>query len=113
MNWYVGVLKNYFGFSGRAHRQEYWMFVLFNFLIMVGLGIIENILGLPGVVSGLYSLAVFIPSLAVGFRRIHDIGKSAWWLLIGLVPVIGIIVLIIFFVLPSQPQSNQYGPVPA
>ena len=113
MNWYLAVLKNYVGFSGRAHRQEFWMFALINFLIMIGLGVIEGFLGLPGVVSGLYSLAVLIPSIAVNFRRLHDIGKSGWWILVGFVPVLGVIVLIIFAVLPSQPQDNQYGPVPA
>ena len=113
MNWYLSVLKNYVTFSGRAHRTEYWMFALFNFLIMIGLSIIESLIGMTGMISGLYSLAVLLPSIALNFRRLHDIGKSGWWMLIGLVPFIGAIVLLIFAVLPSQPQSNQYGPVPA
>ncbi|MBI9077484.1 MAG: DUF805 domain-containing protein [Desulfatibacillum sp.] len=113
MHWYLDVLKKYTAFSGRAGRTEYWMFMLFNFLVACGLAIIESLIGLTGMISTLYSLAVLLPSLALCFRRLHDIGKSGWWVLIGLIPAIGAIVLLIFAVLPSQPASNQYGPVPA
>jgi uncharacterized membrane protein YhaH (DUF805 family) len=112
MNWYLDVLKKYAVFSGRARRKEYWMFFLFNIIIAIALTIVEAVVGLPGVLSGLYSLAVLLPSIAVGVRRLHDVGRSGLWLLIGLVPVIGIIVLIVFAVTDSQPGTNQYGPSP-
>jgi len=112
MNWYLAVLKKYAVFTGRARRTEYWMFVLFNVIIACVLGFIESLLGMPGIISGLYSLAVLIPSLAVGARRLHDTNRTGWWLLIGLVPFIGVIVLIIFFVLPGTPGENSFGPDP-
>ena len=111
MNWYLGVLKNYATFSGRARRKEFWMFVLFNFIIAVVLGVVDSMIGVP-VLGLIYTLGVLIPSLAVGARRLHDIGKTGWWQLIGLVPLIGILVLIIFFVMDSNPGDNQYGPNP-
>ncbi len=117
MGWYLKALKQYVNFRGRATRKEYWMFVLFNFLIMLGLTIIDVIIILTAdisqsIFSNLYSLAVFLPSLAVGARRLHDTGRSGWWLLLGIVPLIGLIVLIIFFVQDSEPNENQYGPNP-
>ncbi|MCK7594540.1 DUF805 domain-containing protein [Pseudomarimonas salicorniae] len=117
MNWYLEVLKKYAVFSGRARRKEYWMFVLFNIIIAFVLGIIDGVLGLTteggmGILGGLYSLAVLLPSIAVGVRRLHDTGRTGWWLLIAFIPLIGAIVLIVFFVLDSQPGSNEYGPNP-
>ena len=111
MNWYLGVLKKYAEFSGRARRKEFWMYTLFNFIIMIVLSIIDGVIGIP-ILGGIYALAVLLPGIAVGARRLHDIGKSGWWLLIGLVPFIGVIVLIIFFVMDSNPGDNQYGPNP-
>jgi len=116
MDWYLGVLKKYTEFTGRARRKEYWMFVLFNIIISVVLSIIDRVIGNPemglGILGTLYALAVLLPSLAVGVRRLHDTGRSGWWLLIGLIPCIGFIVLIIFTVQDSQPGDNQYGPNP-
>lgn len=112
MNWYMEVLKKYVVFSGRARRTEYWMFVLFNVIIAVVLNLIEGILKIPAVLSGLYSLAVFIPGIAVGVRRLHDTGRSGWWMLINLVPFLGFIVFIVFVVQDSQPGENPYGPNP-
>ncbi|MDD9271530.1 DUF805 domain-containing protein [Paenibacillus sp. GCM10023248] len=112
MDWYLKVLKNYVGFSGRARRKEYWMFVLFNLIISIGLAIIERILDIKSVLTGIYSLAVLLPSLAVTFRRLHDTGKSGWWILIGLIPFIGSIVLIVFNCMDSEPNENKYGPNP-
>ncbi|NIT60881.1 MAG: DUF805 domain-containing protein [Aliifodinibius sp.] len=122
MNWYIKVLQQYADFEGRARRKEYWMFTLVNFLITMALQVLtfmvagmnpESTLGLflSGIL-GLYGLAVFIPSLAVGVRRLHDTGRSGWWLLISLVPVVGIIVLIVFLVQDSQAGTNQYGENP-
>lgn len=112
MNWYLEVLKKYAVFSGRARRKEYWMFILFNFIIVLGLGVVEGLAGGPGVLGSLYSLAVLIPSIAVSVRRLHDTNRSGWWLLIGVVPLIGAIVLLIFVVQDSQPGENRYGPNP-
>jgi uncharacterized membrane protein YhaH (DUF805 family) len=112
MNWYMEVLKKYAVFSGRARRKEFWMYFLFYLIIVTVLSIIEWMIGLPGVLSGLYSLALLIPSIAVTVRRLHDTGRTGWWWFIGLVPVIGIIVLLIFMALDSEPGENQYGPNP-
>ncbi|OEU73639.1 MAG: hypothetical protein BA874_12290 [Desulfuromonadales bacterium C00003068] len=112
MEWYLAVLKNYAGFSGRARRKEYWMFLLFNMIIAVVLGFIEGLFGSPGILGSIYSLAVLVPSIAVSMRRLHDTGRSGWWMLIGFVPLIGAIVLLIFFVQDSMQSSNQYGPSP-
>lgn len=112
MNWYIKVLKNYAVFSGRAQRTEYWMFVLFNFIITLALAFLDSAINNPGVLTGLYSLAVLIPSLAVLFRRLHDTGRSGWWVLIFLVPVIGAIVILVFLVLASEEGENDYGPNP-
>jgi uncharacterized membrane protein YhaH (DUF805 family) len=111
VNEYLTVLKKYATFSGRARRKEFWMFVLINFIIMVILSALDMALGI-GLLSGLYALGVLIPSLAVGARRLHDIGRTGWWQLIGIIPLIGLIVLIIFFVMDSNPGDNEYGPNP-
>jgi uncharacterized membrane protein YhaH (DUF805 family) len=114
VNWYIKVLKQYADFSGRARRMEYWMFVLVN-------TIIAFVLYLPAIVTGdliwatlyyVYALAVLIPSLAVAVRRLHDTGRSGWWILIGLVPIVGTIVLLVFMVTDSEQRTNQYGPRP-
>jgi len=118
MNWFLAAVKKYAVFSGRSRRREYWFFALFYFLISIGLVIIDMFAGTlsaeagVGLFSGLFGLAMIIPSLAVGVRRLHDIGKSGWWLLIGLVPIIGAIVLIVFAFMDSQPGTNAWGPNP-
>ena len=115
MNWYLHVLKNYAVFRGRAQRQEYWYFFLFNILISIAFSFVDTLLATPGTEEGagvlgtIYSLAVLIPSIAVGVRRLHDTGRTGWWMLIGLIPLIGALVLIYFFVLDSQPGTNEYG----
>ena len=112
MNWYLDVLKKYAVFSGRARRQEYWMFVLINLLVAIAIAIVEAIIGTAPLLGMLYALGVFIPSLAVAVRRLHDTNRSGWWLLIGLIPVIGLIVLIVFFVQDSDKVDNDYGANP-
>ena len=117
MNWYIEVLKKYAVFSGRARRKEYWMFFLFNTIIALIIGLIEGFAGIApksdqSVLATLYTLAVLLPALAVGVRRLHDTGRSGWWLLIALVPIIGAIVLLVFMVQDSHPGENQYGPNP-
>ena len=118
MNWYLKVLKQYAVFNGRARRKEYWMFTLFNMIFATIALILDYAFGTVnsefgyGIFNGLYSLAVFIPGLAVTVRRLHDIGKSGWMLLIVLIPLIGPIWLLILLVTDSQPGENQYGPNP-
>ena len=112
MNWYLEVLRKYVVFSGRARRKEYWMFTLVNTVIAVALGIVEGLFGGPGIIGLVYILAVFSPSIAVTARRLHDTGRSCWWLLIALVPVIGALALFVFMVLDSTPGENEYGPNP-
>ena len=111
MNWYIGALKNYAGFSGRARRTEFWMFFLVNVIIGIVIGVIDAILK-TSIIGYLYELAVLIPTLAVGARRLHDTGKSGWWQLIGIIPFVGLIVLIIFWAAPGNPAPNQYGANP-
>jgi uncharacterized membrane protein YhaH (DUF805 family) len=111
MDWYLGVLKKYAVFEGRARRKEYWMFVLFNLIVSVVLSILGRFAGLI-VLSWIYSLALFIPSLAVSIRRLHDTNRSGWWILITLIPIIGAIILLVFLVQDSDPQENQYGSNP-
>ena len=111
MNWYLSVLKNYVGFSGRARRQEFWMFVLFNFIIEIVLGIIDTAIG-SSILGGLYALAVLLPTLAVAVRRLHDTDRSGWWILIGIIPIIGWIILIVFYAQEGQPGENKHGANP-
>jgi uncharacterized membrane protein YhaH (DUF805 family) len=112
MNWYIDAWKNYFTFTGRARRKAYWMFVLFNIIAAVIANIIDSVIGTGGLIGGIYSLAVLLPGIALGVRRLHDIGKSGWWMLIALVPLIGLIVLLVFACTDSQPGDNEYGPNP-
>lgn len=110
-------LTQYVGFSGRARRSEYWWFVLFSFLVSVVAAILDAILGTggdfgrTGLIGGLASLALLLPSLAAAVRRLHDTSRSGWWILIGLIPIIGWIVLIVFYVQDSH-GDNQHGPSP-
>lgn len=112
MNYYLDVLKKYAVFEGRARRQEYWMFVLINIIIMGLLGAAERMLGSSGILANLYSLAILVPVLAVSVRRLHDTGRSGWLLLIGLIPVVGSIVLLVFMVLDGEADANAFGPAP-
>lgn len=112
MEYWLACWNKYATFSGRARRKEYWMFVLFNFLFAAGIQIVDTALGATGALSALYSLAVFLPGLAVCVRRLHDIGKSGWWCLIVLVPIVGAVAMIVFACTDSQPGDNAYGPNP-
>ena len=110
--YYVKVLKNYATFTGRARRKEFWMFVLCNLIIAVGIGILARIAPAFSLLSLLYSLAVLIPGLAVSVRRLHDIGKSGVWVLISFVPLIGGIWLIILLAQEGVQAENKWGPDP-
>ena len=112
MEWYLKVVRNYAVFTGRARRTEYWMFVLFNILFAALASVLDWILGSWNMVSGLYGLAMLIPSIAVAVRRLHDINKTGFFLLIGLIPVIGFIWLLILFLKEGDMGDNQYGTDP-
>ncbi len=110
MEWYIRVLKKYAVFEGRATRKEYWMFHLFNLIISIGIGILS--VGLKSathkdqsILRLIYSLAVFLPSIAVAIRRMHDTGRSGWW---SIVPIMGLV----YAIEAGQPSENQYGPDP-
>jgi uncharacterized membrane protein YhaH (DUF805 family) len=108
-------LSKYVDFSGRARRSEYWWFTLFNVLVGIVASIIDAIIGTRwgsfGLIEALTSLALLLPGLAVGVRRLHDTSRSGWWILIGIIPIVGWIVLLVFYVQDSHPD-NKYGPSP-
>ena len=118
MNWYLKCWKQYADFSGRARRKEYWIFSLINYIIIFFLYIlqivmIESTLWLIfPIIFFLYAVAVFLPGLAVNIRRLHDIGKSGWWYLIYLIPIIGAIWLTVLMCLDNEPGENQWGENP-
>ena len=118
MNWYLKVLKNYATFSGRARRKEYWMFILFNMIFAILAMVLDRIMGLAiggmgyGFIYIFYSLALLIPGLAVSVRRLHDVGKSGWFLFIALIPIIGSIWLLVVLCTNGNAGENAYGPDP-
>jgi len=118
IDWATLPLKKYADFSGRAPRAEYWWFYLLMIVTFVVSSIIDSLMGSNmggtgyGLVSLVVGLGLIIPSLAAGVRRLHDTDRSGWWLLIGLIPFIGAIVLIIFFVTGGTSGDNRYGPDP-
>lgn len=115
MNWYLKVFRQYADFNGRARRKEYWMFFLFNMMFAILATILDNLLGTVssdygyGFFYAAYGLALFLPALGVAVRRLHDVGKSGWFLLISIIPIIGAIWLIVLMATDGQPGSNQYG----
>lgn len=134
MEWALRPLRKYAVFSGRARPKEYWLFWLFCVVTIVVLSFVDSALGLGGMseryarmgptgfawgvqnrgglLTGLFALGILIPSLAVAVRRLHDTDRSGWWLLIGFVPIIGAIVLIIFFISGGTRGPNRFGPDP-
>ena len=112
MNGYLATLKKYADFNGRARRTEYWLFVLFSMVIAMVLGVVDYVLGSPGIVGLLFALAILIPSIAVAVRRLHDTDRSGWWLLIAFVPIVGTIVLLVFLLLDSNASENRFGANP-
>lgn len=118
MNWYLKVINNYNDFNGRARRKEYWMFVLYNIMFSAAAMFLDNMFGIAwgslgyGPLYITYGLVIIIPNLAVLIRRLHDIGKSGWMLLIVLIPLIGVFWLLFLLVTDSTPGENQYGKNP-
>ncbi|TKH19250.1 DUF805 domain-containing protein [Bacillus wiedmannii] len=112
MQWYLKALKNYGNFSGRATRKEYWTFSLSNiviFWLLLFLSSFSEVL--VAIIALLFMLVMIIPSFSVGARRLHDIGKTGWWQLLNFVPF-GSVVLLVFFIIESEENENQYGPNP-
>ena len=119
MAWYLLAWQRATDFSGRSRRKEYWHFQLFNAIVMIFLGLFAIAFSdqdkpamIPFGLMSAYGLVVFVPSLAITVRRLHDIGKSGWWYLIAFVPLIGGMVLFVFTVLDGDPERNEYGPNP-
>lgn len=110
MEYFVGALKKYADFKGRARRKEYWMFVLIYILMIIGLTVIDVVVG-TGFLSSILSLLLFVPSISIAARRLHDTGRTGWWQLIALIPLIGAIILIIFLAQDSH-DDNDYGQNP-
>ena len=121
MSWFVGAVKKYAVFAGRARRKEFWFFYLFYVIFALAAAIVDSVLGTEysvaetasiGLFSSVFVIAMMLPTFAVLARRLHDIGRSGWWILIGLIPIIGAIVLLIFTVRDSQEGENRFGPNP-
>jgi uncharacterized membrane protein YhaH (DUF805 family) len=118
MMWFLLGWKRAADFSGRSRRKEYWMFQLFNILIASAVGVVAHLIGGEDGLRAFsecvaaYGLVCFVPQLSLTVRRLHDIGKSGWWYLITLIPLIGGIILFVFTVLDSDPDRNEYGPNP-
>ena len=122
MKYFLSVMKSYATFAGRARRMEYWMFSLISLLFYIAAAILDNALGTTLQIAGnsigygyiymFYGLVVFLPSLAVMVRRLHDIGKSGWFFWIVLIPIAGAIWLLVVLFKDSQPGVNKYGPNP-
>jgi uncharacterized membrane protein YhaH (DUF805 family) len=108
--------RNYVGFSGRASRSEYWYWVLFAFLVGIAASIADASLGggmsTVGILGGIVGLALLLPNIAIAIRRLHDRDKSGWWLLLVLIPLIGAIILIVWFVVRGTSGPNRFGPDP-
>ncbi len=109
--YFTSAVQQYVNFEGRNTRTQYWMYILFYMIIYIGCAMVDGILGTQ-IITLLYSLALLLPSIAVATRRLHDTGRSGWWQLIGLIPLIGWIVLIVFLAQDTHPGENQYGPNP-
>ncbi len=110
MEYFIDALKKYADFTGRATRKEYWMFVLFYIIIYIALAFVDVLIG-TFILSALFSLALLVPSISLAARRLHDTGRSGWWQLISLIPLIGVIIIIVFLAQDSH-DENEYGPNP-
>ncbi len=101
--WFLGPLRKYTDFTGRAGRKEYWLFIVWHLAFIIVLGALSNALYL------LYALGTLVPSIAVGIRRLHDTNRSGWWLLVTFVPFVGFIVMIVFLASAGTTGGNDYG----
>jgi len=117
MEWFLLALKKYAVFEGRSRRKEFWNFILFYIIFYLAAFLIDNLFGFDpvnstGLFTIIFALAMIVPNLSVSVRRLHDTGRSGWWVLLGIIPIVGSIVLIIFYAQDSQPGTNEYGPNP-
>ncbi|SNT70248.1 DUF805 domain-containing protein [Psychrobacter sp. LV10R520-6] len=110
-DWFKKGLRNYINFSGRARRKEFWYFTLAQFILMIIAMVLDAIIfnSETGLFYMLVAFGLFLPSIAVGLRRLHDTSRSGWWLLISLIPLIGTIVLLVFFASDTKPEANRWG----
>ena len=108
------VLSNYAGFTGRAGRPEFWWFQLFSIIVSAIFSTLSggNNTSFFGILGTVVSIAILVPSLAVGVRRLHDIGRSGWYLLFAFIPLVGIIILIVWFARVGDPSDNAFGTSP-
>lgn len=109
------VINKYAEFNGRASRAEFWWWILACFIVSGALSLIAGITGIKlfNIISGIFSLAILIPTLAVSWRRLHDTGRAGGWWFINFIPAVGWIIFVVFCCAPSEPQPNRFGPVPA
>ena len=119
LDWMMMPLKRYTDFAGRSRRKEYWFFLLGVFIVAILLSIIEGILGLSGMVGGVYGplttlflLGIIIPSIAVQIRRFHDQDKSGWFVLLSFIPFLGGLIVLVFMFLEGTKGPNRFGPDP-
>lgn len=119
MEWATLPLKRYLDFAGRSRRKEYWMFFLLVIILEVVAMVLDNVLGMGQMIAGIYGpllvllmLVLIVPGIAVSIRRLHDIDRSGWWVLIALVPFVGGLVLLVFFVVEGTRGANRFGPDP-
>lgn len=112
LSWYTSVIKKYAVFQGRSGRKEYWLFSLINISILCCLAALEHYLSIPGL-SFIYLLAVLLPVIGVTIRRLHDINRRGYWMLITAIPLIGSIIFFIFMLLESTPGENRFGAIPS
>jgi uncharacterized membrane protein YhaH (DUF805 family) len=110
MEYFIDAFRKYADFSGRAHRKQYWMFVLIYSLVYIVLALIDAALGSLWLTS-IFSLVIFVPSMSIGARRLHDTGRTGWWQLIYIIPLIGLIVMLVFLSQESH-SENEYGLCP-
>jgi len=118
MKYYLLALKRYAEFKGRSTRPEYWYFTLFNFIFIVAAMLLDNLLDLNfentpyGILYAVYALGSFLPGLSAAVRRLHDVNKSGWFLLISLIPLIGSIYMLVVLARKGDASENKYGPDP-
>ena len=112
MDWYKKVLRSYAVFEGRAQRKEFWMFLLFNVLVTFALHLIDAVMVHVPLLSVIYSIAILVPYIAVGVRRLHDTDRAGWWLLVSFVPIVGWLIVVVLLALEGTRGPNRYGPDP-
>ena len=106
------ITKHYVDFRGRARRSEFWYFALFNFIVAAILGTIDQAAHTGQALAGIYNLIVFLPSFALSVRRLHDLNRSGWWLLLALIPIVGWIILLWWDCTEGTHGPNEHGPDP-